>query len=129
MPLIGYLISDLLNKVININFKYTLVIVLTFIVIEMIKSLKEEAEEYNLNFKNIIIFAFLVSFDSLAIGFGIKYITDTIILGSTIFSISAFIFTYIGFMLGKFMSLKVGSIAKKMGIVILISVILYLICK
>jgi len=129
MPLIGYLISDLLNKVININFKYTLVIVLAFIVIEMIKSLKEEAEEYNLNFKNIIIFAFLVSFDSLAIGLGIQYITETILLGSTIFSICAFIFTYIGFMLGKFMSLKVGSIAKKIGIVILISVILYLICK
>jgi len=56
MPLIGYLISDLLNKVININFKYTLVIVLAFIVIEMIKSLKEETEkEYDLNLLNIII--------------------------------------------------------------------------
>lgn len=129
MPLIGYTISTFLNRIININYKYTLIIVLSFIVIEMIKSLKEEVEEYNLNFQNIIIFAFLVSFDSLAIGLGIEYITDTILLGSIIFSISAFIFTYLGFMLGKFMSVKIGSLAKKIGIVILLLVIMYFICK
>lgn len=129
MPLIGYIISNSLNKIIKINYKYTLIIVLAFIVIEMIKSLKEKIEEYNLNLNNIIIFAFLVSFDSLAIGLGIKYITDTILLGSLIFSLSAFIFTYLGFMLGKFMSVKIGTLAKKAGIVILLCVIMYFICK
>lgn len=129
MPLLGNITSGILNKVININYKYTLIIVLVFIVIEMIKSLKEEVNEYNLNIINILIFAFLVSFDSFAIGLGIKYITDTILLGSIIFSLSAFIFTYIGFMLGKFMSIKIGTLAKKIGIVILLVVIMYFMCK
>lgn len=129
MPFLGNSLSKILGKLIDIDFKFVLIIVLVLILIETIKSLKEEKEEYNLNFINIIIFAFLVSFDSFTVGLGLNYITNNIFLGMIIFSILSFSFTYTGFILGKYLSEKTGYLAKIIGIIILMITIVYLLCK
>jgi len=129
MPFLGNLLSILLGRIIDIDFKYVLIVVLILILIETIKSLKEEKEEYNLNIINIILFAFFVSFDSFTVGLGLNYITDNVLLGMVTFSILSFTFTYTGFILGKYLSEKTGFLAKIIGIIILLITIVYFMCK
>ena len=129
MPILGYNLGSIIIRYLNIEAKYLLLIILIIILIEMIRSLKEEQKEYELNIVNILIFAFLVSIDSFSIGIGINYITNNVCLASLIFSLTSFIFTFIGFLLGKYLSIKTEKYAKYFGIVILFTVILYFLCK
>ncbi len=129
MPLIGSYIGYILTDLIHVNNKYILITVLIIILIEMIKSLKEEKEECKLNFINIIIFSFLVSFDSFSIGIGIKYITNNIFIGAGIFSLLSCLFTFLGFYLGKYLSQKVEKYAKIIGIILISFTCLYFIFK
>lgn len=129
MPLLGLSIGHILTSMIKVNPKYIMITVLIIILIEMIKSLKETTEEYDLNIINIIIFSFLVSFDSFTIGIGLEFITNKIFLGSIIFSILSFTFTYLGFKLGKYLSEQAGTCAKVMGIILLIFTCIYFIFK
>lgn len=129
MPFLGHKFCELLEKIIKIDYKVVLIAILIFILIETIKSLKESTEEYSLTFLNIIIFAFLVSFDSFTIGLGLKFITNKILLSMIIFSVLSFSFTYTGFILGKYLSEKTGKLAKIIGIILLSITIVYFICK
>lgn len=129
MPLFGDLIGDILTEMIHVNSKYILITVLIIILLEMIKSLKDKMEEYDLTIINILIFSALVSFDSFSLGIGLKYITENIFIGSTIFSILSFTFTYLGFKLGKYLSQKSEKNAKKIGIVLITLTIIYFIFK
>lgn len=130
MPLLGIQIGNILSIMIHANFKIILILVLTIILIESIKSLnEEEAKEYDLNILNIIIFSLLVSFDSFSVGIGLKYITENIYLGSLIFTILSASFTYLGFSLGKYLKKKAAQNSKVLGIVLLIITIVYFICK
>lgn len=126
MPLCGHLLGDVINKIIFIDTKYILLIVLTLILIEMIKSLNETSiKELELNKISIIIFSFLVSFDSFSLGIGISYITNTPVLASMIFSGLSFIFTLFGFLLGKYLSYKATKNTKVFGIILLLLIIVY----
>lgn len=125
MPLIGHKIGKLLP----FNSKYILIIVFIFILLEMIKSLKEEKAEYNLTLINIVIFSFLVSFDSLTVGIGLNYITKNIYLASSIFTIISGTLTYLGFILGKYLNNKSKLNSKIFGIILIVAIIVYLICK
>lgn len=129
MPLLGLQIGHILTDMINVNPKYIMITVLLIILIEMIKSLNEEQTEYNLSLINILIFSSLVSFDSFTVGIGLKFITNKIYLGSIIFSILSFTFTYLGFRLGKYLSIKAEKYAKLVGITLLILTIIYFIIK
>lgn len=129
MPLLGNKIDLIINNYVNINSKMLLILVLSFILIETIKSIKEETKEYSLNIINIIIFSFLVSLDSFSIGLGLNYITNKILLSSIIFMILSSIFTYLGFNLGKYINKKTKTYSKIISIIILITFIVYLICK
>lgn len=130
MPLLGIEVGNIINSFINANFKIILILVLFIILIESIRSLKDEEEkEYDLNFINIIIFSLLVSFDSFSVGIGLKYITDKIYLGSCIFTIISFIFTYLGFTLGRYLKKTSAHNSKILGIILLILTIVYFICK
>jgi len=130
MPLLGMQVGNIISIIINTNFKVILILVLVIILIESIKSLKEETEkEYDLNLLNIIIFSSLVSFDSFSIGIGIKYITDNIYLGSLIFTILSFSFTYAGFTLGSILKEKASNNSKILSIIVLSITIVYFICK
>ncbi len=129
MPLLGLQIGHILTDMINVNPKYIMITVLLIILIEMIKSLNEEQTEYNLSLINILIFSSLVSFDSFTVGIGLEFITNKIYLGSIIFSILSFTFTYLGFRLGKYLSIKAEKYAKLVGITLLILTIIYFIIK
>lgn len=124
MPLLGYLLSNLviLNIVSNTNF-------LSFIIflilgIEMILNKNEETNLMNLsNLLNILIFALTVSIDSFSIGIAIS---ETFILIPIItFSIVSLIFTYIGLILGNKLKNIFGSITTKIGGLILIILSFY----
>ena len=129
MPLLGMQVGKI-SILVHANFKIILILVLTIILIESIKSLNEESEkEYNLTIINIIIFSILVSFDSFSIGIGIKYITENIYLGSLIFTILSFTFTYLGFTLGRILRERASKNSKKISIILLIITIVYFICK
>ena len=129
MPIIGNLLGNVFIKYIKINSKFVLLIVLTLILIEMIKSLHDDNKEYELNILNIIVFAFLVSVDSFSLGIGMNYITSNILLASTIFSIMSFSFTFLGFMIGKYFNYKAQSYARYIGITLLFTIIIYFLCK
>lgn len=130
MPILGYMLSNYVISYINIDSKYVLIIVLSMILIEMIKSIKEDVKkEYKLNIVNIFLFAFLVSIDSFSLGLGINYITHNIVLASSIFALMSGLFTFLGFKLGKFISKKLRNISKYIGISILFTLIVYILCK
>lgn len=126
MPLLGLFIGHILTDMIHVNSKLILITILIILLIEMIRSLKDKEEEYNLNLFNIITFSFLVSLDSFSVGIGLNYITNKIFLGSIIFSIISFTFTYLGFKIGKYLSKKAEKIAKIIGIILIIIMLIYL---
>ena len=95
----------------------------------MIKSLNEETKEHKLNLLNILLFSLLVSIDSFTLGIGINYITNKIYLSSLIFFLVSSIFTYLGFKIGKFVGKKLKKTSKLFGIILLIIITVYLICK
>lgn len=129
MPLLGFNLGSIILKYLNIESKYVLLLILILILIEMIRSLKENQKEYELNIINIITFAFLVSIDSFTIGIGLNYITNNLYIASIIFSIMSFTFTLLGFLLGKYLSIKAQNYAKYFGVAILFTVIIYFLCK
>lgn len=129
MPLFGLYIGYMFIDKIPINPKFIVAAIFILILFEMIKSLYDKKEEFDLNLINIIFFSFIVSVDSFSIGLGLQYITNTPIKACIVFSIFSMFFTYLGFSLGKFISKKIGKISKIIGIVLLISLILYYLCK
>lgn len=129
MPILGMLLGNIITDTLNLDSKYILLTILILILIEMIKSLKEENKEHELNIINMLIFAFLVSFDSFTLGIGIKYITSNIFLASTIFMILSSLFTFLGFILGKYLTKKATYKIKLIGIILLLVVIMYFLCK
>lgn len=129
MPILGMLLGNIITDTLNIDSKYILLTILILILIEMIKSLKEENKEHELNIINILIFAFLVSFDSFTLGIGIKYITSNIFLASIVFMILSSLFTFLGFILGKYLTKKATYKIKLIGIILLLGVIMYFLCK
>lgn len=129
MPILGMLLGNIITDTLNLDSKYILLTILILILIEMIKSLKEENKEHELNIINMLIFAFLVSFDSFTLGIGIKYITSNIFLASIVFMILSSLFTFLGFILGKYLTKKATYKIKLIGIILLLGVIMYFLCK
>ena len=75
----------------------------------------------------LILFGLAVSIDSFSVGIGLNTITNNYILSSTIFSISAFLFTYLGLILGKKVSEMIGKVATVVGgITLVIIAFIYL---
>ncbi len=129
MPLIGLTIGNILLKIIPVDTDIIVCIVLTFIGIEMIiDSFKEEENIKIMNYKETLLFALAVSLDSFSVGIGLEALTNNIILALTIFSITSFIFTYIGLLLGKKINKLIGKISTIIGGIILIIIgIIYII--
>lgn len=126
MPLLGSFIGIKILSSFKINPKYVIAIVIFLIILEMIKSLKEEVNtELKISFLNMLAFAFFVSLDSFTVGIGLVYVTAYPIYASIIFAIVSTILTFIGFILGKYVSGKIGKISKYIGIGILSILLIY----
>lgn len=129
MPILGIKLGNIITDTLNINSKTILIVILVLILIEMIKSMKEETKEHNLSLINVILFSLLVSFDSFTLGIGLNYITNRLLLAPLIFSIISSIFTFLGFTLGKYISTRVNYRIKLIGIVLFITILMYFLCK
>lgn len=121
MPLLGLTIGKIIIKILPLNTNIIVFIVLTLIGIEMIiDTFKEEEEIKIMTLKELLLFGLAVSLDSFSVGIGLKAITENEIFAVTIFSISSFIFTYIGLILGKKINNLIGKISTIIGGITLI---------
>ncbi len=88
--------------------------------IQMILSLKEEGEIYELkNYFELFLFALAVAIDSFSVGIALSLKNHNLILAGSIFAIISFFFTITGLFLGKILSNKTGKNSKILGIIIL----------
>jgi len=128
MPIIGLKFGNFISNLNLISIDLIASIILIYIGIDLIFSKDELEENLKLNFLGFIIFGLSVSIDSLSVGIGLKAITNNNYLSSIIFSLSSFIFTYLGLILGNIIGNKIGKYSKKIGgiILIIIAIILFI---
>ena len=120
MPLLGYFIGHSFQyKIPNINI--ITFILFTVLSIELYKS-KEEDNKTILNNLTILLIAFSVSIDSFTVGIAFGLNNEFITISSLIFSITSFIFTYLGLILGKKLKYKYKKKATYIGIILLLIV-------
>ena len=120
MPLMGNIIGIPLFEYTLIKPRYILFLVFLIISIDMfINFFNENPKLRNLNIAGIILFAFSVSFDSFSVGLGINYICSNVVLSVSIFCFVSMLFTFLGFMLGKVLSQKIGKYAFLFGSLVL----------
>lgn len=116
MPIIGMLIGHYIINLIHISTDLIVLIIFSAIGINMIlESRKPQEEVYKMKISEMILFGLAVSIDSFSVGIGINNISDNFIFCSTIFSITSFIFTYLGLILGKKLNILIGKIATLLG--------------
>lgn len=129
MPLLGMYVGKTIINLLPIKPDTLVFIVLFFIGIEMIiESFKDEKNIKILSVLEMIIFGFAVSLDSFSVGLGLKILYRIPVVAALLFSISSFIFTYLGLILGKKINNLVGKIATIFGGVTLIIIgIIYLV--
>lgn len=130
MPLFGSFLGDKIINFLNINVNLLLGLILLFIGIEMIIDLiKKEDKYFDLNIITMLIISISVSLDSFSTGLGLSAITKDYILSGLIFSTCAFLFTFLGLLIGKYSSNKLGIYANILGIILLILLGLFHIFK
>lgn len=129
MPILGMLIGSFVFNVLNINQNIIVLIIFTFIGINMIiESFKKDEKVKKMKLAEMILFGFAVSIDSFSVGIGINSISNNFIMCSVIFSITSFIFTYIGLILGNKLNQLIGKISTLVGgITLIILGIIYII--
>ena len=75
----------------------------------------------------LLTFGLAVSIDSFSVGIGLKTISNNFLLCSISFSLSSFIFTYLGLILGKKINQLIGKVSTLLGGIVLILIgIVYL---
>lgn len=128
MPLLGMFLGEIILNFIHIKPDIIVFVVLFFIGVQMmVESFKKEEKIETLSNIELLLFGLAVSIDSFSVGIGINSITNNFILASFIFSISSFIFTYIGLVLGKKINEIIGKVATFLGgIALIIIAFIYL---
>lgn len=121
MPLIGLFIGSFLLHIIKIDSDFIVFLVLTIIGIQMIiESFKKEDIVKYMNILELLLFGLAVSIDSFSVGIGLKIITNRYIICSIIFSVTSFVFTYLGLILGKKINIMFGKVSTIIGGTVLI---------
>lgn len=121
MPLIGMNIGNAIVNILPIKPDVIVFIVLMIIGIQMIiETFKNERSLAIMNTLELFFFGLAVSIDSFSVGIGLKAIYKIPIVCSIIFSLSSFIFTYLGLLLGKKINDIVGSLSTFIGGITLI---------
>lgn len=128
MPLLGMFVGNSILKILPVSTNIIVFVILVLIGIEMIiESLKKENNISLTKISELLLFGLAVSLDSFSVGLGLGAVYKNPIVCSIIFSISAFIFTYIGLYLGKTINCLIGKVSTIIGGIILITIgILYL---
>ncbi len=121
MPLLGMFVGHAILKILPIPTDLIVCIVLVIIGIQMlIESFKNDDKIKIMTFIELLLFGLAVSIDSFSVGIGLKSINANYLLTSIIFSITSFLFTYIGLYLGKKINNLIGKISTILGGITLI---------
>ena len=116
MPILGMLLGNLIIDVVSIGGDVIVLIIFTFIGINMIlESFKEVENTKKMKLSEMILFGLAVSIDSFSVGIGINSISNNFLLCSLIFSITSAIFTYLGLTLGNKLNEIIGKISTFIG--------------
>jgi Predicted membrane protein len=115
MPLIGLFLGKIIFGIIPIPPDFIVFLVLVFIGIQMILESKKEENIKKMKFTEFFLFAFAVSVDSFSVGVGLNAISNHYLFCSIIFSLSSFIFTYLGLSFGRKLNKKFGKKSTKVG--------------
>lgn len=128
MPLIGLTFGTILDDINIISIDIIASIILIYIGIDLMISNSKKEAKIEITKTGFFLFGLSVSIDSLTVGIGIKAITDTCLISSTIFSLSSLIFTYLGLTLGNIIGNKIGSYSKTIGgiVLIVIAIIIFI---
>ena len=118
MPLLGTIIGEKLNFIINSN----IIVGLIFLILaaEMYTSIDEEKKGMITNFLSILFFSLTVSIDSFSVGIALGITKNYTSVAFIIFSIVSATFTLLGLLLGKYLSQKLEKKATYFGIIILV---------
>jgi putative Mn2+ efflux pump MntP len=129
MPIFGMLIGTFIANILLISGDLIVLVIFSFIGINMIiESFKKEEKIKKMKILEMILFGLAVSIDSFSVGIGINNISNNFLMCSTIFSITSFIFTYIGLVLGNKLNQLIGKISTLIGgITLMILGIIYVI--
>ena len=118
MPLIGNYIGTSLFEYTIFKPKYILFLVFLILSIDMfIHFFQKEEKTRNLNMVGTLFFAFTVSFDSLSVGLGIRFLYDNILV------------CVLGFYLGEKLSNKVGKYSFLFGSITLFIYSIWILTK
>lgn len=121
MPLLGLTIGSFITSKIIFNPNILVGIILSLISLEMIiSSFKEKEDKFLMSIPGYLLFGLSVSIDSLTTGIGLSAITSSYILSVTIFSITSFVFTFLGLNLGNILNQKYGKVSTIIGGTILL---------
>ena len=116
MPILGMLIGSFITKVIHLGGDLITLIIFVFIGINMIiEGIKGQEEVKQMKLSEMILFGLAVSIDSFSVGIGINNISNNFMLCSSIFSITSFVFTYLGLLLGNKLNELIGKLATLLG--------------
>ncbi len=129
MPLIGFFLGKQILRYVPINSNLIVFIVLFFIGVQMIiETFKTEEKIVKMKLMEMIIFGFAVSIDAFSVGVGLEGLCSNYIGSALVFSITSFIFTYMGLILGSKISKLIGKLSTLLGgITLIIIAILYLV--
>ena len=95
-------------------------IIFVYLAIQMFLSVfKQEEVEMFGGLLSYLLFGFTVSIDSFSVGIGLGSLDTHILYPCISFSITSFIFTYLGLKMGKKLALKFGKISTVLGSIIL----------
>jgi putative Mn2+ efflux pump MntP len=128
MPIIGFFLGKQIFNVLPISPSFLAGIIFLILAIQMLLSLekKEEIIEF-VGIVSLFLFAFSVSIDSFSVGISLGAITSNLFLAATTFSITSFLFTYLGFKLGNKLKEIYGRYATLVSSIVLLALsILYL---
>lgn len=121
MPELGMFFGHFIKPFIWLDIKYIVFIIFLLLGIEMMLSIKKDNKKtILLNKTGLLIFGFIVSIDSFSAGIGIEFINDRHLLCSFIFSITSFLFTFLGLNIGSKINIKLNKIAPLIGGVLFI---------
>lgn len=121
MPLIGLFLGNLILQFFPINPNIIVTIVLCFIGLQMIiETFKNDENMKVMSFAELLLFGLAVSIDSFSVGIGLNAINNNFIFCSFVFSVSSFLFTYLGLILGKKVNQLIGKASTFIGGIVLI---------
>ena len=126
MPILGYIVGFKIIRLLPIDSSLIVFMILFFIGFEMIiETFKENNNIKYLYLKDMLLFGFAVSLDSFTTGIGLDFIYKYKFVSIILFSLSSFIFTYIGLSLGKCLNKLIGKYATILGGISLIVIGLF----